>query len=187
MVYQSTEMTRANAEGKRLAILAATLDIISKRGISAVTTEAIQKRLNVSVGTLYNYFGSRDKMLAAAMGQLLESHVSEMRRAEDGFQGPDRFVAAIMAFYSRLQKPLLVDAMVTCPEYRIGLQDELAGLVMRVSNLPLKDRRAAAGAILGMLCGAWAATGGRMSARTGARFALQFIGLTEANARKALA
>lgn len=58
------------------AILTATAQILERSGPEAATTKAIAARAGVSVGSLYQYFGSRDELIDA----LAHRHVDAMRK-----------------------------------------------------------------------------------------------------------
>jgi len=63
------------------AILTATAHILVRQGFEAANTNCIAERAGVSIGSLYQYFPSKDALIAA----LLERHVAEMLAvAEDG-------------------------------------------------------------------------------------------------------
>ena len=53
--------SRAKVEG----ILAAAADIVSGRGLEAVTTNAVAARAGISIGSLYQYFPGKAALLAA--------------------------------------------------------------------------------------------------------------------------
>ncbi|MCC6764037.1 MAG: TetR/AcrR family transcriptional regulator [Deltaproteobacteria bacterium] len=55
------------------AIVKAAAEIFSRRGYAATTTNHIAERAGVSIGSLYEYFSSKDALLAA----LMEAHVEE--------------------------------------------------------------------------------------------------------------
>jgi AcrR family transcriptional regulator len=55
------------------AILRAAAQVFSARGYAATTTNHIAERAGVSIGSLYEYFPSKDALLA----QLLEEHLEE--------------------------------------------------------------------------------------------------------------
>ena len=55
------------------AILKAAAQVFSRRGYAATTTNHIAERAGVSIGSLYEYFPSKDALLAA----LMEAHIEE--------------------------------------------------------------------------------------------------------------
>jgi AcrR family transcriptional regulator len=67
------------------AILTATAHILVRHGFEAASTNRIAERAGVSIGSLYQYFPSKDALVAA----LLERHVQEMLAvAQDGLARP---------------------------------------------------------------------------------------------------
>jgi AcrR family transcriptional regulator len=64
------ERARATVE----AILAATAHILVHQGFAAASTNRIAEKAGVSIGSLYQYFPSKD----AAVATLLERHVADM-------------------------------------------------------------------------------------------------------------
>jgi AcrR family transcriptional regulator len=61
---------RMAASTKREDILAATLRLTAEKGIQGITTADIAKAANVGMGTIYNYFESKDVLLTALFDQL---------------------------------------------------------------------------------------------------------------------
>lgn len=55
---------QARAQHTVAAILEATARILEERGLEAANTNAIAARAGISVGSLYQYFGSKDAILA---------------------------------------------------------------------------------------------------------------------------
>jgi AcrR family transcriptional regulator len=62
----------------REAILAACREMVAEQGLGAIGMRAVAARCGVAVGSLYNYFPSKDALLAAAV----ESVWEEIFRAE---------------------------------------------------------------------------------------------------------
>jgi AcrR family transcriptional regulator len=72
---------QARAQETVEAILTATAHILVRHGFEAASTNRIAERAGVSIGSLYQYFPSKDALVAA----LLERHVQEMLAvARDG-------------------------------------------------------------------------------------------------------
>ncbi len=187
MVYRETEATKANAAAKRAAIIGATIDIIARHGAEAVTVDLVAERVKGSVGMLYRYFPDKNEMIAAATARLLMADIMAMREATDGIDGVGALARGIIVLYSRMDRPRLVRAMLDRPQYREGIRDELAGLLRAASDMPARERRAAADAMLGALYGIYRASGGgTLQAKTAAMFALRCAGLSDVLARKAI-
>jgi AcrR family transcriptional regulator len=67
---------QARARATIEAILAAAAQILVRNGIEAATTNHIAERAGVSVGTLYQYFPSKEAVIFA----LVERHIQKMQR-----------------------------------------------------------------------------------------------------------
>jgi AcrR family transcriptional regulator len=75
---------RAAAE-VRTGILEATLDELAAAGGEGVTLQAVARRADVALRTLYNYFSGRDELLAAAFLH----HAAQTRAAVQAVAVPD--------------------------------------------------------------------------------------------------
>jgi AcrR family transcriptional regulator len=58
-------------------ILAATARVLVKKGFDGLTTNAVAEQAGVSIGSLYQYFPSKEALVAA----LIEQHIDEMNSA----------------------------------------------------------------------------------------------------------
>src|SRR5687768_6941120 len=58
-------------------ILAATARVLVKKGFDGLTTNAVAEQAGVSIGSLYQYFPSKEALVAA----LIEQHIEEMNAA----------------------------------------------------------------------------------------------------------
>ncbi len=63
---------RLPPEERRKQIVEAVLDVVSEHGIAGTTVARIAEAANVSEGTLYVYFQSREEMMAAALDRIFE-------------------------------------------------------------------------------------------------------------------
>jgi AcrR family transcriptional regulator len=89
------------------AILRATAHILRKEGYARATTNRIAEKAGVSIGSLYQYFPSREAIVNA----LLERHASEIQLQlasvlEGAVDQPlavivERFIAAMIALHSK--------------------------------------------------------------------------------------
>lgn len=104
---------------RRQGLIEATVEAIHERGFCDVTVAQIAKRAGVSPALAHHYFGSKDQLLAATMGHLLQDlsdgirqrlALAETPRARisaiiDGNFAPAQFrpsvIAAWMAFYAK--------------------------------------------------------------------------------------
>ena len=67
------ERSRATVD----TILAATARVLVKKGFDGLTTNAVAEAAGVSIGSLYQYFPSKEALVAA----LIEQHIEEMNSA----------------------------------------------------------------------------------------------------------
>lgn len=123
------ERSRATVD----ALVTAAAQVFERRGYHAATTDLVAERAGTSVGTLYQYFPSKDALLVA----LFERHLGEIDehfgtvRRELGAQGDLELIArrlvegacAMHWAFPRLHRILLEDAPIPA-----GLLDRYAEL-----------------------------------------------------------
>ena len=63
----------------RRQILAAVVDVAAVAGLEALTVQAVAAKANVAVRTVYNHFDSRERLIAAALGDLAEQTRTTVR------------------------------------------------------------------------------------------------------------
>ena len=94
---------RMAASTKREDILAATLRLTAEKGIQGITTADIAKAANVGMGTIYNYFESKDVLLTALFDQLkvkfIETIVSNYNFDNDPHQNFKNIVVVLVRYY----------------------------------------------------------------------------------------
>lgn len=78
------------------AILKAAAQVFSKRGYAATTTNHIAERAGVSIGSLYEYFPSKDALLAALMEAHIEESDAALARAAAEVAGDDHDLTGIV-------------------------------------------------------------------------------------------
>ncbi|MBC5636786.1 TetR/AcrR family transcriptional regulator [Ornithinibacillus sp. BX22] len=74
---------KRRSELKRTNILQSALDLFMKFGISKVSVAEIAKNANVSQVTIYNYFGSKDKLVDEVVVYYIEEIWSEFQKIID--------------------------------------------------------------------------------------------------------
>src|ERR1035437_1181051 len=90
---------RGLAEARRQQILTAALDLFGSKGFHRTTTQDLAKRANVSVGLIYQYFKSKEDLLAAAIGQIFDAYLTEIPLEVQAAGDPlSRFKAAVHAY-----------------------------------------------------------------------------------------
>lgn len=72
--------TQARAAARRASLLDATARLLDGRGYEALTTNAVAAEANTAIGTVYQYFPSKEALLAG----LLERHRDRLEAAIEG-------------------------------------------------------------------------------------------------------
>ena len=94
------------------AVLTAAAHILEERGLSAFNTNAVAERAGVSIGSLYQYFPSKDAILVALMEQSLTMFSEDLSEAIDGAPGDsladDLKFMLQMGLMSHLRRPNLM-------------------------------------------------------------------------------
>jgi DNA-binding transcriptional regulator YbjK len=73
---------------RRRALTDAAIDILGTSGIHELSHRAVDAAAGVPAGTTSNYFRSRDELLEAVAGRVLELHLADMEAARDAVTGP---------------------------------------------------------------------------------------------------
>lgn len=83
------------------AILEATMGIVGKRGLEAVTHRAVAEQAGVSLGAISHHFGSRDELLRQALRHAADAAVTRLERLALALQSrvfdTDEWVEAMAA------------------------------------------------------------------------------------------
>jgi AcrR family transcriptional regulator len=103
MPYRPTALTRKNAEDKRDGFLRAARALVAADGFKAATVAAIAARCQASVGSVYSYFDSRDRLLAEVFRSAATHEVDLVRAAvsDAGVQASERLGELIRIFSGR--------------------------------------------------------------------------------------
>ncbi|GAA0233832.1 TetR/AcrR family transcriptional regulator [Actinomadura nitritigenes] len=108
----------AGKEPMRERILAAAVEVIRQRGVTAATTKEIARSAGVSEGSLYNHFANKTALFAAALGEVTATARTAMAAlAGSAGQGTvegnlARLAAGMVRFYGELLPmigPVLAD------------------------------------------------------------------------------
>jgi AcrR family transcriptional regulator len=83
--------------GQRAALLAATEQILLDTGLAGVMPRSVAERAGLARSTFYEYFGSRDDILAAVAIEAFERWGQEVDRALAGVAQADRLSAYVEA------------------------------------------------------------------------------------------
>ena len=94
------------------AVLSAAAHILEVRGLSGFNTNAVAERAGVSIGSLYQYFPSKDAILVALMETGLTMFSEDLSEAIDGAPGDsladDLKFMLQMGLMSHLRRPNLM-------------------------------------------------------------------------------
>ncbi|GAA4959484.1 TetR/AcrR family transcriptional regulator [Actinoplanes utahensis] len=103
MPYRPTALTRKNAEDKRDGFLRAARTLVAADGFRAATVAAIAARCQASVGSVYSYFDSRDRLLAEVFRSAAGHEIDLVREAvaDAGQQASQRLGELIRIFSGR--------------------------------------------------------------------------------------
>lgn len=98
---------RESEETRRDALIEATLDLVGEAGPEAATVRAIAERAGVTPGLIRHYFSSKDELIRAAYGRLMEWLTRDSSVALlQANQGPK---AQLVAFVQASLRPPVVD------------------------------------------------------------------------------
>ena len=73
----------------------AALDLIAEDGFSSVNVERLARRLNVTKGSFYWHFGSRDELLTAALKRWEDEDIATFVRSIEIITNPDERLRAL--------------------------------------------------------------------------------------------
>jgi AcrR family transcriptional regulator len=83
------------------AVLEAAAQILRRRGVAAITTNAVAARAGISVGTLYGYFSDKTEILQALARRLLAEDRVALRAAVERDQSGAPLRAVLRALIAR--------------------------------------------------------------------------------------
>jgi AcrR family transcriptional regulator len=87
-------------EQRRLQMLDAARSLVLKYGVFAVSVQQIAKLSELSVGTIYLYFESKEEIFASLQEEVLDLMYEEMEEAIEGATGPADGLRAIARMYN---------------------------------------------------------------------------------------
>ena len=165
MPYRPTALTRKNAEDKRDGFVRAARALVAADGFRAATVAAIAARCQASVGSVYSYFDSRDRLLAEVFRSAASHEIDLVRHAvaDAGQQATHRLGELIRIFSGRaLQGRRMAWALLFEPvspvveaerlEYRRFYTDVGERIItdgLAAGTLVPQDARLAASAVMG--------------------------------------
>src|SRR5919109_3154098 len=167
MPYRATQRTEARKLATREAIVDAALAQVAAGGYASASVQAVARRGQVAVGTVYRHFPSKGDLFAEVFRRASQRELDVVVEvsADDGRPAAERVAAAVEAFCGRaLAGPVLAYALIAEPvdpaveserlRFRIGYRDAFARLLedgVRDGELRPHDTRTVAAAIVGAL------------------------------------
>jgi len=92
-------------KARRAQILDAAAEVFAEKGFARATTKEIASKAGVSEGTIYNYFGNKEKLLMGLM-----AHVAELQLGSAGFTFADEHLNDLESLQDRVALREDVDA-----------------------------------------------------------------------------
>lgn len=103
MAYRETQLVRVRAANRRQTILDAAIRIVATSGFAGANVRDIAAAADVSTGSVYSYFGSRDELLAEVFrvvaGKELEVASAVLLRPDAAFH--TRLRSFVLTFAGR--------------------------------------------------------------------------------------
>jgi len=93
---RSSDRREQLAAARRLQIIEAAAQLFAEKGFHRTTTRDIAEAAEVSEGTLYNYFESKDELLLGIMEKLSDLPVMGGRREDAVLEDPHEFFVDMM-------------------------------------------------------------------------------------------
>ena len=86
----------------RNALLAAGQRLFGERGFDATTVAEIAEAADVAIGSFYNYFDTKDELLAALLQETLAEHLRRMQARRAGIDDPAEAISVAHRHFVRL-------------------------------------------------------------------------------------
>src|ERR1700686_841612 len=148
----------------RSALLAAGKPLFGEQGFDATTIAEIADGADVAIGSFYNYFDTKDELLAALLQETLAEELSRMQARRAGIEDPAEAISVAHRHFVRLarEEPEWARLLVRLDvPYRVtddvlsrsALRDLRAGIAagrFHVAN-PRLARRASGGAHIAVM------------------------------------
>jgi len=117
MAYRKTQRIEAQLADKRVRILAAARELVSRRGFRGAGIDAVAASAGIATGTVYRYFPSKAALLVEVVSRVSEREVEAVAAvAEAGGDGTAMLGAAVACFARRaLANRRLAYAMIVEP------------------------------------------------------------------------
>ncbi|MER5498699.1 MULTISPECIES: TetR/AcrR family transcriptional regulator [unclassified Streptomyces] len=164
MAYRPTARTEATRLAHRERLLDAARQLLAEGGYAAASVSALARRADVSTGSVYNHFASKQDLLAAVFRHVAGHELDAVRRAVRGREGVAEQLRALVEVFSyrALRAPRTAWALLAEPvdplveeerlTYRRGYHDLAETIIVAgvdSGELPAQDARLSAAAVIG--------------------------------------
>lgn len=95
---RSVARRQRRVTARRAQILDAAAQVFAEKGFARATTKEIAAAADVSEGTIYNYFASKDELLLGIMGRMVESAQLDKTLVQSLDGDPRSFFGALLRF-----------------------------------------------------------------------------------------
>lgn len=141
MSEKATRTRRLPREERRAQIVQAVLNVVAEHGVPGATVARIAAAADVSEGTLYVYFKSRDEMLMAALDSIF-TDMSNLIDSSAGMNAPKR-LAVIAQRHSAIMQSERSGFAIPWVEFiaagpQVGLREAVAQTQTRAFDKMLK-------------------------------------------------
>jgi AcrR family transcriptional regulator len=81
--YRETDATRAARDRRRVALVAAGVEVVAERGFAGATVQAVAGRAGLSASSVYTYFPARADLLTAVFREIASVELGHVREAAE--------------------------------------------------------------------------------------------------------
>ncbi|MDK0517929.1 TetR/AcrR family transcriptional regulator [Streptomyces sp. ML-6] len=164
MAYRPTARTEATRLAHRERLLDAARQLLAEGGYAAASVSALARRADVSTGSVYNHFASKQELLAAVFRHVAGHELDAVRKAVRAREGVAEQLRALVEVFSyrALRAPRTAWALLAEPvdplveeerlTYRRGYHDLAETIIVAgvdSGELPPQDARLSAAAVIG--------------------------------------
>lgn len=101
------ETMEAHRRSVRETTLDTTAQLVTERGLRAVTMSEIAEKAGIGRATLYKYFPNVETILAVWHRRQISQHLAQLARARDGAEMPAKQLEAVLTAYAHIQRERL--------------------------------------------------------------------------------
>ncbi len=121
-------------------ILAAATRLFNEKGLAATTMEEVAQEADVGVGTVYNYFKSKERLLLGVFGDATEELLDEGRKVvadpgEDGVEAVCRLLRVYQQMTTMFDKPVMREMLAASMTQATEEVEDYASLDLQLAAL----------------------------------------------------